>query len=212
MRDFCPFLNNMNSIATLLLTTALAHVTMQPPVSTGSYSQAFVRVPHGCNKSATLKVIIQIPQGVGSVKPTKASGWRLTIDQRKLPVPVTTESGTIDQEVDRITFSEGNLPDDEYQDFGLTFKLPPAEDGTKFYFPVIQDCGNGVLTNWSEIPKDDSKPRYPAPALTVMKNGTLALAHDENSTASAPASKSSALSSCNLVMTLICVLTAALSI
>jgi periplasmic copper chaperone A len=202
-----PFHQKMFSLlasALLLATTAYAHASMQPPVSAGSYSQANVRVPHGCNKSATLRVIIQIPQGVGSVKPTRVFGWRLQIDQRQLPVPVTTESGTIDQEVDIVTYSEGNLPDNEYQDFGLTFKLPPSEDGTKFYFPVIQDCGNGLWTNWTEIPKDGNKPRYPAPALTVMKNGTLALAEVKT----AASSKSSALSSAsNLVMTLICFLT-----
>ena len=104
---------------------------MFPPVSTGSYSAAVARVPHGCNKSATLRVMVKIPEGVGSVKPTRVSGWRLSIDQRQLAVPVTTESGTIDQEVDVITWAEGNLPDSEYQDFGLTFKLPPAEDGQK---------------------------------------------------------------------------------
>jgi uncharacterized protein YcnI len=114
-----------------LIAFAAAHASLQPPVTTGSYSQANVRVPHGCNKSATLRVIVQIPQGVGSVKPTRVAGWRLSMEQRKLPVPVTTESGTIDEEVDSVSWSEGNLPDDEYQDFGLTFKLPPVEDGTK---------------------------------------------------------------------------------
>jgi len=121
----------LSVILSCFLSTVAAHATMQPPVSTGSYSQANVRVPHGCNKSATLRVLVQIPPGVGSVKPTRVAGWRLSMEQRKLPVPVTTESGTIEEEVDIVSWSEGNLPDNEYQDFGLTFKLPPADDGTK---------------------------------------------------------------------------------
>jgi uncharacterized protein YcnI len=104
---------------------------MNPPVSTGSYSQSSVRIPHGCNKSSTLKVYVKIPQSVGSVKPTRVPGWRLSIEKRKLPVPITTESGTIDDEVDLLLWDNGNLPDEEYQDFGLTFKLPPSDDGQK---------------------------------------------------------------------------------
>ena len=53
----------------------------------------------------------------------------------------------------------------------------------------MQDCGNNQWLNWTEIPKDGSKPRYPAPSVTVMKNGTLIQAAD---LASAQASKSSA--------------------
>jgi hypothetical protein len=37
----------------------------------------------------------------------------------------------------------------------------------------MQDCGNGNWNNWTEIPKDGNKPRFPSPSVTVMKNGTL---------------------------------------
>jgi len=66
----------------------------------------------------------------------------------------------------------------------------------------MQDCGNGLWTNWTDIPKDGNKPRYPAPAVTVMKNGTLIMA---NELASASASKSSALSTASN-LGLLCVL------
>ncbi|KAI8906429.1 hypothetical protein EDD86DRAFT_210701 [Gorgonomyces haynaldii] len=158
-----------------LASSVAAHVTLNPPVSTGSYSAANVRVPHGCNSTATISVSITIPQGVSSVKPSRVNGWQLSIAKRPLAVPITSESGqSITDEVDTVTWNQGNLPDEEYQDFGLTFKLPPAEDGKVFYFPVVQQCISG-FNNWTMIPSAATpKPSYPAPSVTVFQNGTLA--------------------------------------
>ena len=79
----------------------------------------------------------------------------------------------------QITWAQGSLPDAEYQDFGISFKLPPSTDGTVFYFPVLQTCVGGVFNNWSMIPTGNgAKLSYPAPTLTVMANGTLAKASD----------------------------------
>jgi periplasmic copper chaperone A len=122
----------MLSIASLL-TASLAHITMNPPVSTGSFSSAAVRVPHGCNETNTVAITVMIPKGVTSVKPQKIQGWVLEIKNRPLDVPVQSEGGKpLTEEVDTITWKEGNLPNNEYQDFGLIFKLPPGKDGDTF--------------------------------------------------------------------------------
>jgi hypothetical protein len=105
--------------------------------------------------------------------------------KRPLAVPLESESGPVTDEVSAFRFYEGNLPDDEYQDFGITFKLPPAENGTKFWFPVLQKCANGDSMNWSQIPVGSDKPRqdellilgknqvllilrYPSPSVTLI--------------------------------------------
>ncbi|KAJ3358569.1 hypothetical protein HDU91_005180 [Kappamyces sp. JEL0680] len=164
----------MFALLSLCLSLAFGHVTLNPPVSTGSYAQANVRIPHGCNGTNTVAVTVTIPQGVTSVKPQKVWGWVMNITQRPLAVPITSEGGaSITTEVDSVTWAQGSLPDSEYQDFGLTFKLPPATDGTKFYFPTLQLCDVG-FNNWSMIPAGDgAKLSYPAPTVTVMANGTL---------------------------------------
>jgi uncharacterized protein YcnI len=92
---------------------------------------------------------------------------------RKLAVPIVTESANLTEEVATVTWAEGNLPDNEYQDFGLTFKLPPSPDGAKFYFPTLQKCVVGE-TNWSELATADKpKPAFPVPSLTVYKSGVV---------------------------------------
>lgn len=99
----------------------------------------------------------------------------MRIDKRPTDAPVTLESGVVvTEEVDSVTWFDGNLPDEEYEDFGLSVKLPfPQQDGFKFYFPVIQKCMVG-WNNWTDIPSAAApSPRYPAPALSIFANGTL---------------------------------------
>jgi hypothetical protein len=74
----------------------------------------------------------------------------------------------------------------------------------QFYFPVIQDCGNGLWTNWTDIPQGGNRPRYPAPALTVMKNGTLLKASEV--AIAAPAQSSALPAASTFGMALACFL------
>jgi len=151
------------------------HISMNPPVSPQGYGQANIRLPHGCNGSETTAIQVTIPVGISSVKPSKAAGWTLRVDTRPLAVPITSEGGSnITTEVDTLTWTAATpLPDGEYQDFGVIFRLPPSTDGTKFYFPTLQTCVVGS-TNWSMIPAGNGvRLAYPAPAITVMANGTM---------------------------------------
>ena len=62
---------------------AHAHVTLdtgEAPV--GASYKAVLRVPHGCEGEATLKLRVQIPEGMIAVKPMAKASWTLeTIDQ-----------------------------------------------------------------------------------------------------------------------------------
>lgn len=164
-----------------LIAAVSAHITFNPQVQTGSYSQANLRVPHGCEQQPTLAVTVKIPQGVSSVKPLQQQNWLVSITKRPLAVPIVSEGLNVTDEVDSIRWSQGNLPDNEYMDFGLSFKLPAAKDGDRFYFPAVQECGSGLSTEWTEIPVDGSKPAHPAPSVVVFANGTT-LMKETNST------------------------------
>lgn len=101
----------MKSFALLFCCTA-AHITLNPRVSTGSYAQTNVRVPHGCNTSATVEIKVTIPAGVTSVKGQRVMGWNLVYTKRPLPVPIVSEGVNLTEEVDTVTWTNGNLPDD----------------------------------------------------------------------------------------------------
>ena len=161
-----------------LISAVSAHITLNPQVQTGSYSQANLRVPHGCEQQPTRALTVKIPQGVSSVKPLQQQNWLVSIMKRPLAVPIVSEGLNVTEEVDSIRWSQGNLPDYEYMDFGLSFKLPPAKDGDRFYFPTVQECGS-ASTEWIEIPVNGSKPAHPAPYVVVFANGTSLMKETE---------------------------------
>ncbi|KAJ3319446.1 hypothetical protein HDV06_006332, partial [Boothiomyces sp. JEL0866] len=164
----------MFNLITLIAGTVFGHATINPPVTNSAYAAFIVRVPHGCNSTSTLEVTVQIPKGVTSVKPRKLYGWRLTTTTRNLDTPITSESGAlITTEIDTVTWTDGNLPDAEFEEFPLSVKLPfPADDGTKFYFPTLQRCVVG-WNNWTQIPGPGVALQFPSPSLVVMANNTL---------------------------------------
>ena len=62
----------------LFAPAAFAHATLETqeaPVN--STYKGVMRVPHGCQGSPTLKVRVQIPEGVIAIKPMPKAGWQL---------------------------------------------------------------------------------------------------------------------------------------
>jgi uncharacterized protein YcnI len=134
------------------VTFASAHVTAQPnEAAADSYFLTAFSVPHGCDGSATIAVRMKIPDGVTSVKPQMKAGWEVSIKTRNLDKPAAAGHGaTVGETVDEVAWRGGPLPDNLFDTFGLLMKLPDAP-GQTLYFPVIQECQQGVH-RWIEIP------------------------------------------------------------
>ncbi|WP_245294259.1 DUF1775 domain-containing protein [Rhizobium etli] len=57
---------------------ANAHVTLeQSQAQSGKAYKAVLRVGHGCEGKATIKIRVQIPEGLLSAKPMPKSGWTM---------------------------------------------------------------------------------------------------------------------------------------
>lgn len=147
---------------------AQAHVVLKEPTATsGAYYVATFRVPHGCGTSPTVSITVALPEGVVSAKPRPQTGWRIEVTQAPLATPVPTEGRTLTDRPTQITWTGGPLPDEWFEEFSISLKLP-AEVG-KLYFPVVQRCEVGEL-RWIEIPAEGKSTRdlrHPAPALTL---------------------------------------------
>jgi uncharacterized protein YcnI len=68
------------AIAALVLAAspASAHISLEPKQATiGSSYKAVFAVPHGCAGSATIKIRVQIPEGVIGAKPMPKAGWNV---------------------------------------------------------------------------------------------------------------------------------------
>ncbi len=152
------------------LAPAFAHVTLdtdQAPAR--SYFKAVFRVPHGCAASPTIRLRIRMPDGVTAVKPQPKPGWKL--DTTRISVAPGTgdgHGGTITETVSEVTWFDGRLPDQQFDEFAILMRLPDRA-GETIYFPIIQECEKGI-SRWIEIPaagKAAPEGREPAPALRL---------------------------------------------
>lgn len=131
---------------------AAAHVTATPnEAAAGGYARFVLTVGHGCKGAATVALRVKIPEGLTSVKPQMKPGWTVTITRRPLAQPVDNgHGGRITETVDTIEWRGGPLPDELYDQFGLSAKLPD-EPGRTLWFPTVQECVEGVH-RWIAIP------------------------------------------------------------
>jgi uncharacterized protein YcnI len=145
---------------------ALAHVDLvNDQASPGEFIATF-QVPHGCDGAATTAIRVQIPAGVYDVKPMPKSGWKLAIQTGKYAVPFTDGGQTISQGVTEVSWTGGNLPDSEYDQFTFyTVLADSLAKGSTVYFPVVQECEKGAVARWIQIPAaGKSEDDYPNPA------------------------------------------------
>ena len=163
--------------------TAGAHVTVAPEeAAAGGYAHLQFSVPHGCDGSSTTRLRVQVPENVVSVTPQVHPGWSLST--KTGPKEETELHGeTITEGVREITWTAEDAPlPDQYLDvFGVSARLPAAP-GQTVYFPVVQECQEGV-TRWIQIPAEGESAEEleePAPALALTEGGEETEAGDSD--------------------------------
>lgn len=152
---------------------ANAHVSLEvPEAKTGAGYKAVLKVPHGCEGSATVEVKVDIPEGVIAVKPMLKPGW--TIEMSKGPYAreyAFYHGMKFSKGVRQITWRGGPLPDEYYDEFVLSsFIAGELQPGTKLAFPVSQVCEKGEL-HWNQVAKEGEDPHaldFPAPQLMLV--------------------------------------------
>jgi uncharacterized protein YcnI len=151
--------------------TVLAHVTLENrQAQPNSTYKAVLRIPHGCGEQATLKVRVQIPEGVVAVKPMPKAGWTLDLVKGPYVAAYKISGGMAKEGVKEIVWS-GSLPDEHYDEFVFQARITDAfAPGGTIYFPTIQECANGA-ERWVEIPvegQDAHAMKYPAPSVRII--------------------------------------------
>lgn len=157
------------AIAVLALAPAAAasaHVTLQPrQAPAGEFKRLDVRVPNESDEASTRKVVVQFPAGILSVSYEAVAGWRTTVALAKLAEPVELHGEQRTEEVDTVTFTatgKGVRPG-QFQDFGLSLRLPDAA-GTALTFKAVQTYSDGEVVRWIGAPGSDR----PAPQVQLV--------------------------------------------
>jgi uncharacterized protein YcnI len=154
----------------LLAGPAWAHVVARPAeAKAGARVDLSLRVPHGCNGSPTVALRLKVPDDMTAVKPKLKPGWRITVTHRA-PGPADASGSAHGHgaaaPVDEIAWRGGPLPDDLYDDFELTGRLPDTP-GHTLALPVVQECEQGVV-RWIEPPAaGGAEPEHPAPSVRL---------------------------------------------
>jgi len=147
---------------------ATAHVMFAPDTATTNTTYVgALRVTHGCDGAATTQIRVTIPDGVNTAKPQAKPGWTITVERTPLTKPVPGKDGKMVTDRVNAIIWQGNLPDDQFDDFVLMLKMPAAG---AVYFPVTQTCGT-VTESWTTIPAAAQgwhDTDHPAPVLTVQ--------------------------------------------
>jgi uncharacterized protein YcnI len=149
---------------------AYAHITLENrEAAAGATARLVLRVPHGCEGSATVRLRVRIPDGVVNVKPMPKPGWELTTVLGPLARPVAAEGGgQITEGVREIVWSGGRLLDAHYDEFIFRAQVP--DQAGMLYFPTVQECERGTH-RWIEIPAEGRGAddyREPAPGLRIV--------------------------------------------
>ncbi|MFI7699941.1 YcnI family protein [Nonomuraea sp. NPDC049480] len=154
---------------------ALAHVTIQPGTAEqGGFTKVAFRVPNERDNASTTKIEVSFPTdhplAFVSVKPLP--GWEVKVTESKLPKPVKTEYGDLEEAVTKVVWSGGKINPGEFQEFEVSMGQLPKDTG-QLMFPTKQTYSNGEVVDWSEAPKaDGTEPEHPAPLLKLVPAAT----------------------------------------
>jgi len=169
--SYSPFLV---AAAMLAASSASAHITLESRQATiGEGYKAVFMVPHSCAGSATIKIRVQIPEGVIAVKPMPKAGWNVDVIKGKYSGEYDYHGAKSSEGVKEVVWSGGKLTDDNYDEFVIsTFLTDGLKPNTTLYFPTVQECEQGV-SRWIEIPAEGEadhghEGKWPAPGVKLM--------------------------------------------
>jgi uncharacterized protein YcnI len=161
--------------AALAAAPATAHVLLDQgkPATIGTDYKAVFIVPHGCAGSATIRLRVQIPDGVVVTQTEPKAGWSVDEVKGKLAAEYDVHGAKVSEGVKEVAWSGGKVPDKTREEFVIDAFLTNAlKPDTSLFFPVVQECEQGV-SRWIEIPPDGAlrshELKRPAPGVKLQK-------------------------------------------
>ena len=94
---------------------------------------------------------MQLPAGFFFVSFQPKPGWKRTITMEKLDPPVDVfGEQQITERVATVTWEGGKIAPGEFDEFGMSAKVPAEE--TTLVFPATQTYSNGEVVHWIGAP------------------------------------------------------------
>jgi uncharacterized protein len=131
-------------------------------VPADSFARFAIRVPNEQESADTVKLTVQLPADVTFVSFQPKPGWKRTVTMAKLDTPVTVEGETVSERVATVTWLGGKIAPGEFEEFGMSAKMPNSP-GKTLTFPAVQTYSNGEVVHWIAPQTADE----PAPHVTL---------------------------------------------
>ncbi|MEV4894305.1 DUF1775 domain-containing protein [Nonomuraea sp. NPDC055795] len=177
-----------------LAAPALAHVTINPGTAEqGGFTKVAFRVPNERDDAGTTKIEVAFPTDhpLAFVKVKPVPGWTVKVTEGKLPQPVKTEFGDLEEAVTKVEWSGGKINPGEFQEFEVSMGQLP-KDVDQLVFPTTQTYSGGEVVKWADAPKSDgTEAEHPAPVLKLTPATTDAHGAPATPATTAPAAKPS---------------------
>ena len=118
---------------------------------------------------------VQLPPGFIAASYEPVPAWDVTVTRSKAPQPIDAGEGLkSDEQVSRITWTgdckQGVIAPGQFQDFGLSLKMPDGKAGDELTFKALQTYDNGEVVRW--IGSEDAD--EPAPIVTLAADAAAA--------------------------------------
>lgn len=132
-------------LALLMPALASAHVIVTP--SQAGIGQELVFNVSSPNEQQTpiVKVTLNIPSGVSEVVPTEKDSWTIN---------TTTSGSGSNEEISSITWSGGQIPVGQREDFGFGAQVPAS--ATTLDWKAYQTYADGTVVHWDQQPNGKS--------------------------------------------------------
>jgi uncharacterized protein YcnI len=162
------------AICLIVAPPAGAHVLLDQSgraVVGGNYKAVFV-VPHGCAGSATIRLRVQIPEGVIVTRTEPKDGWSVDETEGRYAAAYDYRGDKVSEGVREVAWSGSKVPDKTREEFVIdTFLTDGLKPDSSLFFPVVQECEQGT-SRWIEIPPDGElhshELRRPAPGVKLL--------------------------------------------
>ena len=144
------------TVCLLAASPAGAHVLLDQggqAVVGGNYRAVFI-VPHGCAGSSTIRLRVQIPEGVILTRTEPKAGWTVDETKGKYAAEYAYRGAKVSEGIKEVAWSGSKVPDKTREEFVVdTFLTEGLRPDTSLFFPVVQECEQGT-SRWIEIPPD----------------------------------------------------------
>lgn len=177
------------AMATLMVTPAWAHVTIDGEGMKGGFGKFAISVPNESDGAPTVKLEVQFPQDhpLAYVSVQEKPGWTVERRMRTLEQAVEAFGSTVTEVVDVVTWTGGSIGVNRFDEF-VVEAGPFPSDVDQLEFRAVQTYSDGQVVSWIEpTVEGQQEPEHPAPVLTLTGTGTGAEApHGEGATAGQP--------------------------